>query len=155
MARAVKGGFGVELIGDRQTIRKLKRMSDIATRRIMRPAVTKALVPINKAAKRKAPVETGLLKKSIGTRVKTYARAGIVWGGVAPRSGYKTVDEDGRSRDPVNYAHLVELGHMAYGNVYIPARPFLRPAIDTQRSKALAIVRTMVKVGIEKEARRR
>jgi HK97 gp10 family phage protein len=141
-------GFGVLLEGDVRLRRKLERLETKSQKKIVRPAVNAALTPINKAAKRKASVETGLLKKSIGKKVKTY-RSGTVWGGVGPRTGFKTQMEDGRFRNPVKYAHLVELGTR-----HSPARPFLRPALDEQRPHALAVLAAKVRAGIEKEARK-
>jgi len=142
-------GFGVELIGDKKLRRKLQQLAGGAQRRIVRPAVSKALTPINRAAKRRCPVETGLLKRSIGKKVKAYKWSGTVWGGVGPRVGYKKQMPDGSWRNPTKYAHLVELG-----TVGLAARPFLRPALDTNRQKAMGILATEIRRRLEKEARR-
>ena len=142
-------GFGVLLEGEKALARTLERLEARTQKKIVRPAVKSALSPITKAAKRKAPVETGLLKKSIGNKVKTY-RSGVVWGGVGPRVGFKTEMPDGGYRNPVKYAHLVELG-----TKHSPAQPFLRSALDEQRAAALAILATKIRAGIEKEARKK
>lgn len=140
--------FDVVLEGNVKLQRELKRLPDVVRRRILRPAVKRALSPITKDAKRRAPVRTGQLKRSIGNVVRTYKRSGIVWGGVGPRTGFK-VFIDGEPVDPVHYAHLVELG--THGE---PGHPFLRPALDANRARALAIVADGIRTGLDKEYRR-
>ncbi len=134
--------------------RKIANLGSPATqRRIIRPAVTQALAPINKAAKRKAPVETGLLKKSIGKKVAVVRRTGDIWGGVGIRKGFKqevTVDGKTEMRNPINYAHLVE-----FGTKNQPAKPFLRPALDEKRPEAMRILARVVKERLHKEAAKR
>lgn len=90
--------------------------------------------PIEKAAKAKAPVRDGTLKKSIGTNVKTVN--GVTSARVGPRTGVKgrslgfRKNKKGvmteRFADPNKYSHLVE-----FGTSHSPAKPFIRPAIDT------------------------
>ena len=142
--------FEIEVLGDKELVRKLDRLAGAALRKLARPAVARAIVPVNKAAKRMAPVETGTLKKSLGIKIKTYAWPGVVWAGVGPRQGFTGVGPDGRRRDPVNYAHLVELG-----TTHSPAQPFLRPALDTQKPMAMAILTREIKKRLEQEARKR
>ncbi|MCP4617177.1 MAG: hypothetical protein GY844_12190 [Bradyrhizobium sp.] len=138
---------GVLLEGHGRLLRKLRRLPQTVQRRVMRPAVSKALTPVNRDAKRRAPRATGLLKKSIGKKVKVYRHSGTVWGAVGVRRGYKARMPDGRYRDPDKYAHLVELGTQ-----HSPAQPFLRPAMDANRERALAILADTVRAGLAKEA---
>ncbi|HUU35196.1 MAG TPA: HK97-gp10 family putative phage morphogenesis protein [Vicinamibacterales bacterium] len=154
---------GVVLSGHKELQRKLARLSAVAQRKVVRPAVNAALVPINKEAKRRCPVgqrgkrgtlgklraggersKPGALKRSIGRKVKTYSATGTVWGGVGPRKEY--------ADDPGRRVHWVEFGRPAHG---VPAQPFLRPALDTKRGEALGILGTRIRQGIEKEARKR
>lgn len=110
-----KGNF--TLIGDKELKRKLDTLPDKVYKRVVRVASRKSMQPVAKAMKAKAPRETGLLKKSIGLKVKGYKRAGIVVTLVGPRTGFKTeviVDTPNgprkEFRDPTKYAHLVEFG---------------------------------------------
>lgn len=106
--------------------------------------------------------------------------AGTILALVGPRRGFKGVDGRGRVRDPANYGHLIEFGHriakggklmrlgrllskrrrrgavLGTGRVagHVPARPFLRPAFDANKSAALAIIRQEIGAGIEREAAR-
>lgn len=142
-------GFGVKLEGAKELRRKLERLTAAQQRRVVRPAVTKALSPVVKQAKRNVPVVTGLLKKSIGKKVKAYTRSGVVWGGVGPRGGFEGVGPDGRKRNPVFYAHLVELGTM-----HTPAKSPFRKALKSRAKEAIGILRTSIWAGIAKLARR-
>lgn len=138
------------LLGDRKLAKKFERLASTAVRnRVVRRPLSAALTPINRAAKSNVPVHRGFLKKSIGKKVKAYP--GGVWGAVGPRVGgqFEHVDERGRRHVPANYAHLAE-----FGTQHSRAYPFLRPAMDSNRQKALTILRTGVGKNIEKEARK-
>lgn len=154
-------GFGVELEGHREIMRKLARLSSVTQRKIVRPAVSVALTPIKKAATRKCPVYVqipgqkflipGLLKKATakGKKVKTYRRSGTVWGAVGTAKGFKRMLPDGTFQNPSNYDHLVELGTRRSA-----AKPYLYPALRHEKPKALAILGKKIHMGIEREARR-
>lgn len=149
----------LDVLGDKALLKKLARFSGGVQRRIVRRPLSAALTPINKAAKRFAPVRTGALKKSIGKKVKMY-RKGAVWGGVGPRVGeqYVVVEQvtgaGGETRakrnNPSNYAHLVEFGQEG-----APARPFLRPALDSKRGEAVGILKRGIWDNIKKENRKK
>jgi HK97 gp10 family phage protein len=142
---------GIKVVGATELARKLDRLGAVAARRAVKPAVNGALTPINKAAKRNAPRVTGALRMSIGKRVKYFQRTGTIWGGVGARDDPKFWREgpDGKMRKPVFYSHLVELG-----TIRMPARPFLRPALDATERQALSILRTKTIAGIDREVRK-
>lgn len=139
--------------GNRELGIALERLPKRVYSRIMRPAVNAALTPVNSAAKRKAPKETGALRASLGKKVKQYPQNGTTWGAVGPRDDPKFHRPDpvrrGRVRRPIFYAHIVEGGTRTRA-----AQPFLRPALDEQEDAALAILYTKVAAGIEREAAR-
>jgi len=142
----------ITLIGDRKLARKFKDLtSRPAQNRVVRRPLNNALTPINKEAKRMAPVgETRALRNSIGKKVKSYP--GGVWGGVGPRTGEKftKVDAAGNKHVPANYAHLVE-----FGTIKTRAQPFLRPALDKKRSVANRILKSGIAKNLVKEAARK
>ena len=137
----------IMLSGHQQLQRRLARLSGATQRRIVRRPLASGLSVISKAAKQRVPVRYGFLKKSIGTRVRLYR--GGVWGGVGPRVGqaYVYYDREGRRHVPGNYAHLVE-----YGTRGATAHPFLRPALDANRARALGVLAAGIKKNLEKEA---
>ncbi len=135
------------LTGDRRLAKKFDNLAGAVQNRIVRRPLSAALTPINRAAKRKAPKLRGFLKKSIGKKVKMYP--GGVWGGVGPRTGseFTYIDENGKKHVPANYAHLPE-----FGTIHAAAQPYLRPALDEQRTTAFRILQMGIKDNMEKEA---
>jgi len=127
----------VRLVGEKRLQRKIERLKGSAQRRIMRPAVSAGLTVVNRAAKRTAPRETGLLAKAIGKKVKITRSS--VWGAVGPRLGFE--DEDGR--DPAKYGHLAEKLH-----------GFLKAALHSSRRNALSAVTRKAKERLKREASR-
>jgi len=123
----------LELTGDKALMRKLETLASTTQRAAVRPAANYAWTPVNKAAKRKAPVDTGALKKSIGKKAKTYGGSGVVWVGVGARVGeeYVKTDDRGYKRKPWKYLHIVE-----WGSADQQAQPFLRPAFDENKDEA-------------------
>lgn len=140
--------MNVKVEGIKDLVKKLESMKKSKASKILRKACTKGAQPVAKSAKAQAPVETGLLKKSIGHKVKSYP-SGVVVGIVGPRVGHGTevvVNGKPEYRDPVYYSHLVELG-----SEQAPPHPFLRPAWDQNRGNVENIMRTQIGEGIEKE----
>ena len=134
--------FNVALQGENSLMRALDALGQGAARRVMRPAVNAALTPLNKAAKRLCPKDSGNLRRSIGKKVSLPRRGGdTVWGGVGPRKGYPD--------DPGMRVHLTE-----FGTIHSAAQPFLRPALDATSGQCMQILRGKVGEGIEKEVRK-
>lgn len=116
-----------DAVAERDTLRALRGLSDRFRKAAVRNAVRKGARPMLRAAKRRAPVEYGFTKKSLGTRVKTF-RDGNVVAVTGPRRGPKFVYSAQRrpirlkdksvvsitryqvKRVPANTAHLVEFG---------------------------------------------
>lgn len=132
----------VTIQGEKALLRRMDTMSSVAQRRIARPAIRQAAGEIRKLAKRYAPRETGLLKKSIKSKLVT--KRGTIIAVVGPARGMKDPDT---KRDPANYAHLVE-----FGTQHSQAQPFLRPAFDGTPSERIISRRMWAE--IEKVAKR-
>jgi len=134
------------IIGDKALLKKFKRLGVSVQKRVVRRPLTAALSPIVKAAKREAPKVSKALSKSIGKKVRTYK--GAVWGAVGPRTDERyTVEYEGRPRVPANYAHLVE-----FGTLHSAPKPFLRRALDENRTRVMRIQSEGIKKNILKEA---
>lgn len=125
------------LHGDKRLLRKLNHLKGAAARRVMRGALNKASTPILKDARKKAPVDTKALRKSLGRKSKTYRNGNVVVL-VGPRTGHR---DEKTGRVPTRYAHLAER-----------AKPYLRPAYDDNKAKAGKIIAAEVSAGIAKEA---
>ena len=142
----------IQLIGDKKLIRKLKVLSSATVNKIVRPSMKRASKPVITDARNRVPMGgTGLLKKSIGRRGKTYKNSGVLVEVIGPRSGFKrTVEIDGKAviKNPTKYAHLVEFGTSKTG-----AQPFLRPALASKKSEALRILATEISREIKRQAK--
>ncbi len=173
-------GFGISLVGDKDLIRKLDRLGKKGYRRTVAKAASKAMTPVAKLAKRLAPVGTGptrgLLKKSIGKKSKWYRGTRVVI--IGPRTTFKRVivtRKGIRRVNPVNYAHLVELGHRAVtggkverldgrsvkgpktGRVvgHVAGQPFLRPALFQNKENIKRILHRELRAGLLREAKKK
>lgn len=149
----------IDLLGDKQLQSTLKTLQASTQRQVMRPAIRSGLVPINKEAKRLVPKQSGALKKSIAAKVAYSRRTGQVVGMVGVRHNHKS-----NGKIPNLYAQRVEFGwdhksqaararkgrkypafnapeeakRAELGTASRRPRPFLRPALQSQRNAAFA-----------------
>lgn len=87
----------------------MKNLTAQVSRRVLRPALNAEGSKVVAQAKRLVPKVTGLFKKSLGKKTKTYVQSGNIIVVAGPRTGFKQVVA-GKPRDPVKYGHLVEFG---------------------------------------------
>ena len=133
----------VDQVQFKQLADALKSFGDKPLRIATRAAVKDAMRPIEKAAQRTTPVgETGQLARSMGTKIKQYPRKGVTVGIVGARKGFKkqVTGSRGSTRnvDPVNYLHLVELGHNS-ATGFVKGNPFLQRALRRTSRRAVSI----------------
>lgn len=146
----------IKVEGAKDLQKSLAALAKPAARiRVMRPAIRAAVVPIRVAAKAKAPVMDGFLKKSIASVVKTKIKSGSVIGIIGVRKGEfqrKSKGQVTQTAKPNRYAHLVEFGHG--GPRPAPAKPFMRPAFDENVRQANQIMATRARQELAREAMR-
>ena len=127
--------------------RKLKVLGDEAAG-VLEKAVLAGAKIIQEDASRRAPRRTGKLSRSIGIEVKEKAR--------------NKVSVDIGPRREAFYGKFVELGHAlvrgrrkAQKKVigYVPARPFLRPAFDTNVAAAKRAVADTLRAALGRVVR--
>jgi HK97 gp10 family phage protein len=159
MARTSVTGFQQIAINIRLLEKKLGRGA-------MRVALTKSARLVVADAKRRVPVRTGTLKKSLRAKVKTYVRRGTVMAIIGPsRSASAQADfGDGKGIQtlrPAKYSHLVEFGTATKGVRYNPGavqepgnppKPFLRPALESTKDAARATFAAEIGPAIQQEA---
>jgi len=123
--------FKVTAVIDRDgldgTLKMLKWLPKKLGEKVLKKAVGIASRKLSKAVKNGLPVRTGILKKSIGAKIKQYRNTKIIVGVVGAKKGFRTqvgtYKRDSRKSakyphkkgdpiyvNPVNYLHLVELG---------------------------------------------
>lgn len=149
----------VHVTGANELASALRQLSNEVRASVLAAGLREAVKPVLSAAKRyaKRSERTGALRASLTTKVVNYPRSGKAVGLVGPDKKYyrggKKVSLNvaalaGADR-PANYAHLVEYGHrivapkkdttIRHGTAkvsgFVPAKPFLRPAVMTTRSE--------------------
>lgn len=142
---------GIQLIGDKELEKLFRSLGERVQRKVTRQAVNAAATPVVKAARQNAPERSGLLKKSVGRKIKTYTASGTVVGLIGPRTDVSG-EYEGKKVVPWRYAHLVEGGHIDEHGNFIPPHPFLRPAWESSEGQALDVMKDKLGSGIEREA---
>jgi len=131
-------------------------------RKHVRRAVSFAITPVLKAARKLAPRDTGDLKRYLKRKIKSYSKNATIFGMVGPE------------KHKAPHAHLVEFGHriVVGGTVarkdgslkgggknrgagrvvgFVPPRPFLRPAFQQNKENMLRRYRQKLIEGLNKE----
>lgn len=128
--------------------RALKELDEKVQRRLSRRAVRKAAEPVLQKAKAAAPVLTGTLCDSLV--IKTKAGDGSISARVVAddRLHMKAQGKKATGRE-LFYGLFAE-----FGTSRQPARPFMRPAFDSQRESSVSTIKGELQAGIEREARK-
>ncbi len=146
---------------------RLRELDKATRNKILRPALTQAGKPLVRAMQAKAPNRSGLLRTSLGQKVKAY-RNGIIVFLAGPRTGFKDATT---GENPTNIAHLAEKGRQAVralgrafgmvlkgGKVIFrrtsaaqPARPFMQSAADATRGEVDRKLKEAIEKGIAKQ----
>ncbi len=137
--------FSITLAGDREIKKAMSLMNPKIHKKVLRAAIRSAMRPALKASKRMIPVESGALRDSMKINVKAFPphiMVGKVWPDKDMRVGF--VPEGSNKpemRRPINYAHLVEAGHVVIrGGVWIgdvPPQPFIRDAFAQTKNEQI------------------
>lgn len=151
------------IVGVQEVIDRISELSGQVTQQALRRGLYAGARVFRDEARRRVPVRTASLKRSIVAQTRTI-RVGkdripavVVtiarksFAGQATARGTHRVAQGatGGRIQPRRYAHLVE-----FGTVRAKPRPFMRPAADTKRREALAAVERVMREEVEKAARR-
>lgn len=129
-------GQGVAIEGLAELKKSFTELSDSMQRGILRTALRQAARPVVRAARALVPVDTGLTKKAIGTKV-WLRKDSVATVMIGVRRG-----KEGKRHF---LTHLLELGTRN-----MRARPFLRPALDSQKNAAVEALAAALKSRIDK-----
>lgn len=131
----------------------------------MRKAVLAGSYVVRDAARAKAPVWTGRLQAAIITKyIPEQSKAGTVTYFVLAKSGKKFSQQSFMQRgfDMTNWratkTKVVGLDafywrFVEFGTYKMPAQPFLRPAFDENRDRALGMITLYLKQGFDQSVR--
>lgn len=142
-------GRAVTITGLKPLLGKLAGLRSTQARAVRRRALMEASKPILQTAKSLAPVETGLLRRSLGRRVRSYRSGSTIVVIIGPRSGFK--QEVKRKKgfvlaNPTKYAHLTE-----FGTYRTPGTHWLERSEEQTREQVVSKLKEAVAAGIEKE----
>ncbi len=158
--------------GDKEIAAALLALPGTMRKQVIPGALRAAGRVVIPKARGLVPVETGLLKKSLGAVLRGGRRGRPQYLVIGPRTDIVGVGPDGRKRWPAKYAHLVELGHFqvqpvkgktrrhgtaqaaASGKDFVPGRPFLGPAVNGSRDAIKAAFLRELAAGQVKAANR-
>jgi HK97 gp10 family phage protein len=137
------------------TVSGLKELRDALVRKIplemQGKVLQKAMGPaarlIVNAARSRAPVDTGRMRKAVyATRDRYNSKKTFEARVVTVRRGKKRDDPKG-----AYYWKFIEFGHKA-GKTSVPPNPFLRPAFEGNKHTALQSIKENLAIQIEKAA---
>lgn len=149
------------ITGAKELNRKLMSLAPRIAKKVIRQAVRPAAKLIQSAAKSFVAVDTGALKKSIKVRAlkRSQTRIGMTvatnagdnffkgrtfYGGFL-EFGFRRGKRSGALRD-----YIKATGEDPRGEV--PPRPFMKKAFEAQRDQAGAMIVSILRAGIEREA---
>ena len=141
----------IKVEGDKELINKLKRADKKIQKSVLTKSVKAGGKPLIKAARSKVPTRTGVLKKSLGSKIKTYDGGSVKAVVIGPR-GSVTGSFNGKTTRPVNYAHLAEAGfkHNKSGE-QIKGSEFLKDAYETKQDASRKAMEEALVKNIKKE----
>lgn len=142
-------GISFEVEGLAGLEQQLLKVEAKAGAKFLRQALSKAATPVVRAAKEKAPVDSGALRQSIGkaTRKGRGKNVASVFVGPKEKNARALALANERRSKAIRgifYAHIVELG---YGRQ--APQPFLRPALEENANDAVTIFGRDMKLKIE------
>lgn len=112
-------------------INVMRELDDQFKEKVTRRATTNLLRRVQRAAKARAPSETGLLKKSIRVRViKGRREKGLIYGRLGLDAGTVGTGPDGRERRPSKYGPVIHQGRVTASGKHIPGKPFMKQAVE-------------------------
>lgn len=137
----------------------LSDMPKATAKATIRRALKKAARPIEAAAENLAPVRTGRLQKSVETSAKLSKRQAAIQRRLTGSGPKLTIDgfrsEPSKSVEIYVGAGVVPQAHLQeFGSANNPPQPFLRPAWDANKRKALASIKDDLASEIAKTAAR-
>lgn len=133
--------FNLDIKGAKRLNRKLDRMGTTAGRKVVRPAMRAALVPVVQSAKAFAPVDSGRMRQSIKAFVTNSRRDGI--------DGRVRTGTRRQLRIPADAKYYYPAA-IEFGSRRMSARSFLRRAVTARKREALKILGAGIKAGLKK-----
>ena len=142
----------IRLEGVEPLLARLQALDKGTRNRILRKALRKGAKPVIQAERQLVPKDTGTLKRSIGSKSKTYRKGGVVVFIIGPRNTWTFAQKKGAKKltlyKPGKYAALVDKGTKRSR-----PKPFREPAMNRAKSAAQAAIVGEITRGLEALAR--
>lgn len=136
----------VKVEGLRDLGERMKGLSEQMNNRIARAATAAGAVVIRNAAQLKVPVDTGNLKKNIIVKRLPKGESSLTSEHIVTvRQGKLTAKQKDKGLQDAYYGKFVE-----YGTAKMPARPYLRPAYDQNKEKAVQAIKDRIEKRLNK-----
>lgn len=129
-------GGVISLQGGAELMDALEALGPAMEKKVLRSAMREAAKPMLAEAKRRAPVLTGQLRKSLKIKAMKRRSNGQV--------GVLIATEKGFFKGETFYGAFQE-----FGTKKLPARPFIRPAFESNKARAVRIVTEAIRIGLE------
>jgi len=141
-----------EIIGIKEFGENLKKLDNATRGKVMETAVVAGALLISNRAKQDAPYETGTLRRSIhvGSHVSESAPDFTPEDVAGSYSDVGGVEIEEKKVSVLIGTNLEYARFQEYGTSKMAARPFLRPAMDTEKEKAKDEIGAALKTLIEK-----
>jgi HK97 gp10 family phage protein len=133
-----KAFIDITMLGDKELEKALAAIDEKMQKKLMQNALREGAKIIAEEAKVRAPKRTGMLKRSIKVRALHQKKRGTL--GVQVQTG--TRRELGISEQAYGYyPAALEYGwRMKRSGEHVPAKPYMRPALDTKRGQAFRVI---------------
>jgi HK97 gp10 family phage protein len=141
--------ISIDIVGNPELQSVWRDATDKHMLRALRAGMTRVGAVVRSKARSLVPVETGVLKRSIGQKVGRNKVRSAHYVVIGPRKQFKE-----KGRWPVKYAHLVEGGTqphtikrrgrtktIEFRHKGATAKPFMAPALEMTRPQIQAILR--------------
>lgn len=136
----------VKVDGLRELGERMKGLKEDVNTRIARAATAAGAVVIRNAAQQKVPVDTGNLKKNIIVKRLPKGESSLTSEHIVTvRQGKLTKKQKDKGLQDAYYGKFVE-----YGTAKMPARPYMRPAFDQNKEKAVQAIKDRIEKRLNK-----
>jgi HK97 gp10 family phage protein len=147
----------LKLHGMKELKAKLDELGAKLAAKTLGQAMRKSFAPVLAAAQAMAPVDTGLLRESLSITLRRNRKSGSIQVGLRIGGGARAKLAAGaaaafgeRSFPAARRWHFVE-----FGTADMAAHPFLRPALDSQAARVLALLKSELTERIAKARKKR
>lgn len=126
----IRGKEQFELVGIDEVVKEFKKLGEETVLKTLDESSKQISTELLSETQRRAPVRTGFLRSDLEILQRSVGKKGMIVRVGARRARHAMLQE--------------------YGTRFHAARPFIRPAIDALRARAVDIIKSAIKEAVEK-----